>query len=70
MDQKQFLDHSQPVCRTCAHWVDGIGDMPLCCEIQYWVPSVNGPVHTPSDFGCLKHSEITGDDSNVVPTQP
>lgn len=57
-----------PQCRTCTHWVmhnPGTDmEFPFCHELQYWLPSVTGYVHTPSDFACAKHSSLTGDEAN------
>lgn len=51
-------------CETCKNWVmRNIGterEFPYCFELQYWLPCAEGPVHTPSDFGCIKHSAVLG----------
>lgn len=62
-EQTQVSDLVLPQCGTCAHWVLK-NEFPYCHELQYWIPVVK-EVHTPSDFGCVKHSALTGDSVNV-----
>lgn len=52
-------------CKTCTHWVkppaDDLDGIPKCHELRFWIFLDNKAITTPSDFGCVKHSDITGD---------
>lgn len=55
-------------CNTCAHWVmkdkGAENEFPYCHELRFYLPAVKEPIHTPSNFGCVLHSDITGDTHN------